>query len=296
MIRMIPKAILLSATALTLVAAPILLNQSGLTDISAYAANNGKGKSEGNGKSDKSDKSDKSEKSSNKSSEKSKGSKKVASTVDERVAAKPEKAKNLNAQLGRLNSLNRNINGLMNSSSKNMALVREYVQAGADLQAASDELLLAQGDLDLAEAALDQVVLDATVGLVAYDGTDVYAAPTLESLNDRLAVLNDPVLTDLTDPAAQAELDALVAALDAIDASPEAVAVADQQAIVDDLQAVVDGLTDATSEESLREALLAAANANRVEAAGGDAYLTPEIMDWATVRIDALTDAYIAQQ
>ncbi len=90
-----------------------------------------------------------------------------------------------------------------------------------------------------------------------------------------LVVLNDPLQTDLTDPAALAERDALVGALDAIDASPEAVAVADQQVIVDGLQAEVDDLTDATSEESLRAALLAAANANRVEAAGGDAYLTP---------------------
>ena len=81
-----------------------------------------------------------------------------------------------------------------------------------------------------------------------------------------------------------------------IEASPEAVAVDEQQGIVDGLQATVDGLTDATSEEALREALLAAANANRVEAAGGDAYLTPEIMEWATAQIDALTDAYIAQQ
>jgi len=293
MIRMIPKTILLGATALTLVAAPILLNQSGLTDISAYAGDNGKDKNKDKGNSDKSDKA---EKSSNKSSEKSKATKKVATATDLDVAAKPDKVKNLNAQLGRLNSLNRNINGLMNSSSKNMALVREYVQAGADLQAASDELLLAEGELDVAEAALDQVVLDTTAGLVAYDGTDVYTAPTLESLGDRLVVLNDPLQTDLTDPAALAERDALVGALDAIEASPEAVAVADQQVIVDGLQAEVDDLTDATSEESLRAALLAAANANRVEAAGGDAYLTPEIMDWATVRIDALTDAYIAQQ
>ncbi len=68
MIRMIPKTILLGATAHYACRRSILLNQSGLTDISAYAGDNGKDKNKDKGNSDKSDKA---EKSSNKSSEKS---------------------------------------------------------------------------------------------------------------------------------------------------------------------------------------------------------------------------------
>ncbi|TIL50964.1 MAG: hypothetical protein E5Y89_31445, partial [Mesorhizobium sp.] len=72
---------------------------------------------------------------------------------DVEVAATP-KEKNLHAKLGRLNSLQRNINAYMNSKSKNFAAVQAYVMASANAQNAQ-----------AAVEAANQAVIDAQAAL-----------------------------------------------------------------------------------------------------------------------------------
>jgi hypothetical protein len=280
------KAILLGATALTLVAAPMLLDLGGPLDVAAYAKDKGSnGKSNAGGKG----KSSNSEKSTGKPD-------KVASLETAAVNGNSGKVKNLNAQLAGLNSLKRNINGLMNSADPRMEQIRQYVQAGADLVAVAAELEQAEttlGDLQAAfETYLDGSIV--TSGLIAYDGATVYADPTLEVLTTRLGYLDT---VRATDAAAQAEYDLLFQVLGTINTSAELAAVGAQQGVVNGLAGEVATLEAATSPEAMQAALIAAANENRVEAAGGGAaYLTPEILTWAEAQLGELTDAYIAQQ
>ncbi|MBN9316338.1 MAG: hypothetical protein J0I99_11405 [Devosia sp.] len=316
MIRSIRTGLLLSATALALVAAPVVLNATPLSDLSALAGGKGNGNGNGGEKGNSGNGNSENAKGGNgnsggasngngggnsaKSSNGNGASKKVAATElapTVKANGKVQKTKNLNAQLAGLNSLNRNVNGLMNSNDKRMVLVREFVQAGADLSAASAALDQAGTLLGELQTTFDTYMTTyvGTAGLVAYDGSTVYDAPTLQGLTDRLAELDAAILADPTNQAAIDEQAILATALDAINASAELAAVAAQQGVVDGLDAEVAALEEATSEEALKAALLAAANKNRV-AAGGDAYLTPEIMAWAQGKIDTLTADYIAQQ
>ena len=219
----------------------------------------------------------------------------AVANLDGTGKGKAGKAKNLNAQLGGLNSLNRNINGLMKSADPRMALVRAYVQAGADLQSAQAALDGAEATMTQLQAALSTYMSSATVGLVAYDGSTIYSDPTLQGLTDRLAELDAAILLDPTNQAAIDEQLALAAVLDTINSSPELAAVTTQQETIAGLETEIAALVEATSDAALKTALLAAANKNRVGAAG-DAYVTPELMAWAETRLDALTAAYIAQQ
>jgi hypothetical protein len=200
--------------------------------------------------------------------------------------------------LAGLNSLKRNINGLMNSSDPRMELVRDYVEASAALEAATAALEGAEALLGDLQTTLDEFVSNAvtTAALTAFDGSSVYAEPTLQGLNDRLAELDAAIALDPLNQPAIDEQAALTAVLADIAASAEAAAVTEQQGVVEGLAGEIAGLEELTTEEALKAALLAAANKNRVAEAGGDAYLTPEIMAWATARIDALTDQLQAQQ
>lgn len=308
MIRSIRTGLLLSAAALALVAAPVVLNATPLSDLSAFAGGKGNGNgnggehgNNGNGGSENGNGGGNSGGNGDGASNGNGASKKVADTeltTTGKANGKTQKVKNLNAQLAGLNSLNRNINGLMNSADPRMALVREFVQAGADLAAATAALGEAETLLGELQATFD-TYLDTyvgTTGLVAYDGSTVYDTPTLDSLTSRLADLDAAILADPTNQAAIDEQAALTAALTEINASAELAAVTAQQGVVDGLEGDVAALADATSEDALKAALLAAANKNRVAEAGGDAYLTPEILAWAQGKIDALTADYIAQQ
>ena len=318
----IRNMIMLSTTALALIAAPVLLNQTALSDLQAIAKDkgNGGGNSDGGGGGNgngggNGGGSENSNAGGNgnggggggggSESKKSEGkAKKVADTeavTTTTKAAKATKTKNLNAQLAGLNSLKRNINGLMNSSDPRMELVRGYVEASAALETATAELDAAELVLGEAQAALDGVIGAAAAGLTAYDGTDAYANPTLQSLNDRLDALGLALVSDpLNADAIAAEQLALTTALTAINNSPELAAVTEQEGIVEGIEGEIAALEPLTTEDALKAALLAAANKNRVAEAGGDAYLTPEIMAWATGVLgvgdeDGLIDDLLAQ-
>jgi hypothetical protein len=170
-------------------------------------------------------------------------------------AAKPKEQK-LNARLAGLNSLKRNYRAYLNAQSPRMASIRAFVLASANLDIANEKLAAA-------EDAFEAVVEDAN--LQQFDDVPVYDNPTLDGLQARLDDLEAQ-----NDPALQAEIDALEAVLDTAEA--DALADAEDKA---ELAAV------GTDDESLRQALLDAANQNRVAQYGEDDYVNDDVMDWA---------------
>ncbi|MGN6487168.1 MAG: hypothetical protein ACTHLT_05015 [Devosia sp.] len=178
--------------------------------------------------------------------------------------AKAERTKNLNSQLGRLNSLNRNINGLMNSSDPHMAGVRAYVQANAELDAAEGALAQAQADFATAGTTFGAA---AAAGVISYDGFD-YASATAAELQDRVATLQE--LAADGDVDAQTELDELATL-------PEFTAFEAAADVVADAQADVTDATAGTTDADLQAALEAAANK--------DGEITPEILAWAKAKL-----------
>ena len=314
----IRNMVILSATALALIAAPVLMNQTVLSDLQAVAKDKGNGNGNGAGNSDgggsghgggssnsnaggHSGGGD----SNGQSNESEAKGKKVADTEAVTTTGKSTKiakTKNLSAQLAGLNSLKRNINGLMNSSDPRMLQIRAFVEASAALETATVALESAEATLTALQGKLDAYVADyvTTAALVAYDGTYSYADATLQSLNDRLAALalvDDPANAE----AIAAEQSALMAVLAEINLSPELAAVTEQQGIVQGIEGEIAVLEPQTTEDVLQAALLAAANKNRVAEAGGDAYLTPEIMAWASGVLGVgdkygLIDDLLAQQ
>jgi len=191
-----------------------------------------------------------------------------------KAEAKADKPRNLNVQLGRLNSLNRNINGLMNSSDPHMAGIRDYVRANAALDAAEAALTEAQGDLATAQDAYAAVV--AAANPVGYDGT-AYADTTPATLQARLDLLQGAPITDETDTDFAA-YNAEVAALTTILESPEAATLGTATDAVAQAEADVTDATVGTTDADLQAALVAAANKP------GD--ITPEILAWAKARLD----------
>lgn len=135
------------------------------------------------------------------------------------------KEKNLHAKLGRLNSLQRNINAYMNSKSPKFAAIQAYVTQAAAAQNAQAKL-----DAANAQLAADQA--------------------TLTDLTTQLADLNATDTTGFT-PEQQAALDAQIADVQAqIDAQNTAIAddtqaVADAQTAVDNTPAPDDATLDA---------------------------------------------------
>lgn len=155
--------------------------------------------------------------------------------------------KNLSAQLGRLNSLKRNINGLMKSSDPHMAEIRTYIlnsveltKAEASLAAAQTSLADAQAQYDAAVAAHDQAVADYNAALANPD-----TATTADSSGVDAALA--------TMQAAEANLAAAQTAVTSAEA-----AVAEYQAL--------------TTDEVLTNALLEGSNTGVV---------TPAILEWS---------------
>ena len=116
------------------------------------------------------------------------------------------KDKNIHAKLGRLNSLQRNINAYMNSKSKKFAAIQAFVTQSAIAQNAEAAAAAADATAEAAQAELD--------GLKA-DLTKLQADPSattaqIQALNDQITAQQDVV--DAADTkAAQAEADAKAA-------------------------------------------------------------------------------------
>lgn len=175
-----------------------------------------------------------------------------------------------NSQLGRLNSLKRNTNGLLNSSDPHMAAVRDYVRANAALDAAEAVLTAASADYQSALASFAGVVEDA--GIVAYDLYD-YTGATPETLSTRLDDLLAVAETDPDYAAAQEEALLVSALLE----TPQALAVSSAATAVTNAQADVAEATAGTTDADLQAALVLAANK--------DGEITPEILAWAKTQL-----------
>jgi len=194
------------------------------------------------------------------------------------TASVPGKLKNIHAQLAGLNSLNRNINGLMNSSDPRMDGVRDYMGAYMQIPDAEAALAAATADLASAQQAFDTRV--AGYGLTSYDGSYVYDGASLDDLSNHLSELNAQSLTDPTNTDLIAERDALASALDDLNASQELMDLTGAQLTYDTAATDLTTLQDATTDDVLTAALIDAANKNRI-AQYGDDYITPDILEWA---------------
>ncbi|MER9262865.1 hypothetical protein NKI45_31330, partial [Mesorhizobium sp. M0619] len=130
---------------------------------------------------------------------------------DIEVAATP-KDKNIHAKLGRLNSLQRNINAYMNSKSKKFAGIQAYVTASAAAKSAQAAVDAAQAEVDALNAKLndpntpaDQVPTQEQIDAAqaALDTANIAAADAaaaVPSLDDALAdMANKPVDAKVTE-------------------------------------------------------------------------------------------------
>ena len=189
------------------------------------------------------------------------------------------KEQKLNARLAGLHSLNRNYHAYLNSQDPRMASIRDFVMASANLD---------PEEVAAADDAFGAVRDAANLGdLTTFDGSTPYAGePTLQDLEDRLAAIEGTTV----EPGLQDELDAEVDALHQVLDSPEAQDLAD--------------LTAGTDDEALRDALMDAANKNRV-AQYGDDYVNDDVLDWAkdvlgvgdaTGKIDQIRGTLIDEQ
>lgn len=191
----------------------------------------------------------------------------------ERGAASAASHKSARAALGPLNSLGRNINGIMNSSDPKMASVKEYVsavEAFGDAEAALSDAQKAYAEsyADLAEAA----------GALNLSDTPSGWADEITALSADLAA----------NPVAEGEegYDAYLAELAAVQDAEAALA----QALSDKgtLDAAELGMVEAeagVSDEALTEAIVAAYNATGQTMTEAD--VTPEMLAFARSKLDS---------
>lgn len=282
-----------------LVALPVLDLPDGYTAVAGNGKGSGNGSSggSGNGGGGGGQKSEGKAKDSNGSSGASSatGQGKAGDKLAELPGkGKVAKTKNIKAELAGLNSLKRNINGLMNSSDPRMEAIRTYVLNGAELELAQQQLLAAQVALQDAEGSF--AGLAGSAGLTSYDSAYVYDDLTLPMMSARLQTLQGAGVLP-TDPYYEA-LQAEISALQLLVSSTEANAIVAAQDAVFNSSAIVSTETVGTTDADLTAALLLAANRNRV-AAAGEGYITPEILEWAkkqlgTGKYNGAIDSYLA--
>ncbi len=184
--------------------------------------------------------------------------------------------KNLNAKLAGLNSLNRNYKAYMNANDPRIVAMREFIDANIAQEDARTALIAAKDVLADASAALSEL----TEMLESYDEFS-YQDQELASLNSRLEDLievDDSKLTPEEEETLASEIEGLSKILEGKEA--EAVASA-QIELADAETAASETAASGTGDDALTEALLAAANLNRVEEYGKDNYVDQEMLNWA---------------
>lgn len=176
------------------------------------------------------------------------------------TAATPEK-KNIHAQLKGLNSLKRNINGMMNSADPRMAAIRAYITAAGTLQATTTAYQKAQDTTKSAQATLDSLTAQKTELQAKID-----ANPTDTSLTAQMTEL-DTKIADAT----KALADAQTAEANAKTAYDAAVAAAGP----------------VVTDENLTAAITAAESPNTT--------LSADAMTWAKDQVNRLVGDYAAK-
>ena len=274
--------------------APALSSDLNLLNGAAHAAGKGKGAEMSGGANSKG--AEKSASAGSKSSEMSDGKRSV------------------NADLKGVNSLNRSLNGLMNSKDPKMDGFRAFVVASAEYEIALDVLETAVQDFlpnrDAYQLLLDPLSTDdmpLTVPTTDAGWTALYMAltdikdepaPTETDYTTGTGEEGDPIIFDeityLADLSAwqdrQDDADSAIAGYAAIKAEWDIVAAA---------QADVDAKEPAASEDAMVDAIVAALNATGAGPVTSDD-ISDEMADWVAERLgkgddlDGLIDEYLA--
>ncbi len=223
----------------------------------------------------------------------------AVSTPEEAPVPEVSVRRNLHARLGGLNSLKRNINGMMNSADPRMEGIREYIRASAEGETLAGDLEAAQTAVSDAESALDTYLAET----LSENGGDpaAYEDLSAEALEARLDELTADPLAEGDEGYEEwlAETNALTDTLNTIEADETYANLTDSLATAEDdlaaTQESVDSVGDTTSEESLIAALQEAANPN------SDGEFDDDLLEWAREQLgvgehDGLIDAYAAQQ
>jgi hypothetical protein len=214
-----------------------------------------------------------------------KPSQKSKKSADALLASVGPKEKNLNAKLAGLNSLKRNFNAYLNSNDPRMIEMRAFIEASIAYEDAVKSAADAQKLLDEAKLAFATLAGQ----IVSYDGAFDYTAATVGDMSTRLEALNAIDVTTLAAEqvvALDAEKLALQSALD----SDEAKNLAAAETTAAEAETAVADLAGTADDAALTEALMAAANKNRV-AEYGDAYVDAALLDWAK-NLLGVGDAY----
>jgi hypothetical protein len=199
-----------------------------------------------------------------------------------------ERTRNLKAELAGLNSLKRNINGLMNSSDPRMDGIREFIVASVALSAAEDEAEAAKKAFLDAQGEYRDILSD-------YDLPNGTTPAMLREQIDAFVIPVDNPATpeDESEGADEAllEKERLEGALVALSAQWE-VLVAASKTYEDEAEELAEA-QEAAGPEAFDKALLEAANRNRKS---NPDYLTDDIRKWASNVVDGLVDDYADQQ
>ncbi|MGJ5620096.1 hypothetical protein [Sulfitobacter sp. MF3-043] len=238
-------------------------------------------------------------------STRSNSSVKTATTNSKRPPELAPRTKNLHAQLKGLNSLNRNINGLMNSSDPKMEGFRDFVEASAENAAAElalEEAIANYATLsdDLAQS-LDLLGLDVPTTQDEFDALSATIADIANTAAPQevdFTAADGTVDLDAYDKAVSdwtGDVTAATAALGQVDATSAGFSA------LQDAETEVETTAIASSEEAMIDAIVAGMNAT-----GNSTYtaedITPEMVDWVGEKLGVgedqtgLIDDYIAQQ
>lgn len=206
-------------------------------------------------------------------------------SVDAVPTAHPyAKEKNFHAKLAGLNSLGRNFRALEQSNSPKLAAIQDYIDAVIGYEDALAALGVSGQELEMAR----EVFAAELANVVAYDDF-AYDGKTLSELQDRLTELENVDRTGLTADeinALDTEIGSLTTALE----SEAAMNLSDAEAKAMAAEETANNLEPLANEDALKEALLAAANENRVAEYGED-YVDQEMLDWASDLL-GVGDAY----
>jgi hypothetical protein len=184
----------------------------------------------------------------------------TASVETQAVAPGQTKERNIHALLGGLNSLQRNVNGLMNSSDPRMDQFRSFVEANANFELAVAALEEATQALEAAGAGYQTYVGDLLVAnLLDPSAYADLSVETLQARYDEIALLEPLEGDPLYD-----EMLALDAVLGAVGASQQLADLQSAQSIFDAAAIEAAAAEAGTGEADLVAALLDGANPNRV--------------------------------
>ena len=203
----------------------------------------GGGKSAGKSSSSTASKSKSAKTSTTKTASTAKTNKGAAKSAAKQQVAAVAKEKNIHAQLGALNSLNRNINAYPNAKSPRFAAVQSFVVASAQYEIALDKVEAANTAAAAEQEKLD--ALNAELGTLSAMTEEAVAGLTAEEQAERTSRMS----------ALEAEIGEQAAAVEtASQAATEAQAAAETAAVGTDeasLQAALEAMSNKTVNEAV---------------------------------------------